>query len=357
MIRKFFIRISIVAFWLSLLVFILYWPRIDWRHLESHSINVFAWGDIFDPEVVEDFEKKTGIKVHLNYYSSNEELLVKLKATKGEGYDLIVPSDYAVQILLREDLLKPLEKSKLDFLGDINPLLLGKYYDPENRYSLPFEWELFGLGFDSGYFADRPFTPSWRLIFDRKIIDYKIGMLNDPIQSVLLASFYLYGIKDRLDSAEIEPLRKLLVRQRSWVAVYADFRADYLLATKNCPVVVASTSYIWRTMRDFPFVKFAIPKEGTFITIENLAIPKATAKEDLIYRFMNHLYTKESSAAHFNTYGLFPATTHAFSLMRLDPLAGELMQPSKDEFEKYHFIKMLLPEDQVRDIWVEVKAP
>ena len=355
--KKLFIRVSIVGFWIAVLTFILYWPRIDWRHLEENSISVFAWGDIFDPEVVEEFERKSGIKVHLNYYSSNEELLVKLKATKGEGYDLIVPSDYAVQILIRDKLLKPIDKTKLDFLEHINPGLLDKFYDPGNQYSLPFEWEMFGLGVDQDYFQNHPFAPSWRLIFDRNLINYKIGMRNDPIEAILFASYYLYGYKEDLTPAEINTLRKLLMQQHNWVAVYADFRADYLLATRNCPVVVASTSYIWRTMRAFPFVKFIVPKEGTFITIENLAMLVETSKEELVYRFMNFLYTRESSAAHFNTFGLFPATNHGFDLMNLDPLAEKLMRSTKEDFEKYHFVKVLLPEDMIRDIWVEVKAP
>jgi len=318
---------------------------------------VFAWGDILDPEVIEDFERKTGIKVHLNYYSSNEELLVKLKATKGEGYDLIVPSDYAVQILIRDGLLKPLDKTKLNFLEHLNPLLLDKFYDPGNQYSLPFDWEMFGLGIDETYFKNHPFAPSWRLIYDRNLIDYKIGMINDPIETILITSFYLYGIKHHLSNEEADRLRNLLIQQRSWVAVYADFRADYLLATKNCPVVVASSSYIWRTMREFPFVKFIVPEEGTFISIENLAVPIATSKENLVYRLINYLYSRESAAAHFNTFGLFPAINNAYDLMKLDPLAEKLMRSSKEEFAKYHFTEELLPEADVRDIWVQIKAP
>ncbi len=140
------------------------------------------------------------------------------------------------------------------------------------------------------------------------------------------------------------------------MAAYANFRGDYLLATKNCPVVVASSSYIWRTMRNFPFVNFVVPEEGTFITIENLCIPMPTQKEDLVYKFINYLYSKESSASHFNTFGFFPSTTHAYDLMHLDPLAEKLMQPTPAQFAKYHFTQQLLPEDAIRDLWVEVKS-
>ncbi len=354
--KKIVFRSSVILFWVLLFSAILYWPKFEWREGEKNSINIFAWGDILDNEVIERFEKETGIKVRLNYYSSNEELIVKLKATRGEGYDLIVPSDYAVQILKRENLLKPIDKSKLTFWNDLNPALLGHFYDPDNQHSIPFEWEMYGLGIDKDYFQDKPFVPSWRLIFDHNLIDYRIGMVNDPIEAVQFASFYLYSSQEELAFAQQEAIRHLLISQHDWVAVYASFRADYLLSTKNCPVVIASSSYIWRTMRNYPFVTFAVPEEGTFITIENICIPAASFKENLIYRFINYLYSPQSSADHFNTYGFFPSTMHAFDLMNLDPLAKKLMTPSKEQFSKYHFVKELLPEDEIRDIWVEVKS-
>lgn len=354
--KKIIFRSAVVFFWVVLFTAILYWPRIEWHNAEKNSINIFAWGDILETNVIEKFEKDTGIKVHLNYYSSNEELIVKLKATRGEGYDLIIPSDYAVQILMREQLLKPIDKSKLNFWDSLNPVLLGHFFDPDNKYSIPFEWEMFGLGIDKDYFENRPFVPSWRLIFDHNLIDYRIGMVNDPIEAVLFASYYLYGPQEQLSLAQQRATGQLLISQHDWVAVYASFRADYLLATRNCPVVVASSSYIWRTMRNYPFVGFVVPEEGTFITIENLSIPVASFKEDLVYRFINYLYTKESSAAHFNTFGFFPSTTHAYDLMNLDPLADKLMHSTEKQFSKYHFITELLPEDEIRNIWVEVKS-
>src|SRR5579872_4854645 len=106
---KLFRRSLVVLFWVALILGILYWPS-TWFLWEKKRINVFAWGDILDPSVVAEFEKSTGIKVNLNFYASNEEMIVKLKATGGEGYDLIIPSDYSVEILRKEGLLKELDK-------------------------------------------------------------------------------------------------------------------------------------------------------------------------------------------------------------------------------------------------------
>lgn len=352
-------RFLVILFWGGLLLSALYWPKFQKTEVEENSITIFTWGDIFDSDVVAAFEKESGVKVHLNYYSSNEELLVKLKATKAEGYDLIVPSDYAVRLLIREGLLQPLDKTKIGFWQDLNPLLLGHFFDPNNQYSLPFCWEIFGFGIDTDFFAGRQFPESWKLIFDKNTVDYRIGMVNDPVEAVEFASYYLFGPSvEKTNTFQQQAILNLLREQYKWVEVYASFRADYLLATKNCPVVIASSSYIWRTMRIVPFVRFITPQEGTYITIENLCIPAASKKQKLIYQFMNYVYRTKSSGAHFATFGYFPATTHTEEWPNVDPLTQKLIHATPDEFRKYHFLHdELMPESVLRNLWVEVKTP
>ena len=278
---------------------------------------------------------------------------MKLKATRGVGYDLIIPSDYAVAMLAEEGLLKIIDRTKLPFWEEINPQLLGHHYDPNNNFSIPYEWEIFGFGIDKNYFAKYPLKPSWKMIFDRQTISYNITMINDPFEAIQFAAFYLFGPIDHLTPLQAKEVRKLLMQQKRWVEAYAEFRGDYFLATKNCPVVLASSSYIWRTMRQFPFVSFAVPEEGTFITIENLSIPAASEKTDLVYRFINYLYKPSTIAAHYKTFGFFPATLHALENTDLEPEAKKLLHSN---FKNYHFIRRLLPEQQMRDLWIEVKS-
>lgn len=354
--RKFLIRTAVISFWLALIFSMVYWPKWEVLHFEPRSINVFAWGDILEPSVVADFERETGIKVYLNYYSSNEELLVKLKATRGEGYDLIIPSDYAVDLLIQDGLLKELDKKKIFFFPEINPLLLGHHYDPENRFSIPFEWEICGLGVDRVFFANKPLDPSWRAIFDPNTVHYKITMLNDPVETLLLGAFFLYGTVDSVDNEQLETLKQLLFTQKKWVEAYADFRGDYFLATKNCPVVVAFSSYIWRSMRKFDFIDFVVPKEGSFLSIENLSIPAASEKEDLVYEFINYLFRLESIQRHFDTYGFFPAVLHPSFLLALDEKTRTLIQSSLSDFRKYHFTRVLAPYHEIQNLWVELKT-
>lgn len=353
---KFLKRTLVILFWVGLIFLSLYWPKLKFIAYETNSITVFAWGDIIDPQVVADFEKETGIKVRMNYYSSNEELLVKLKATKGLGYDLIIPSDYAVELLTQENLLKEIDKTKLRFWNTLNPILLNHSFDPNNRYSIPFSWEIYLFGLDKGYFQGKHFKPSWKAIFNPAAMDYKISMINDPIDAVQFCSFYLFGYQRSLTAAQTEQIKQTLIQQKQKVEAYASFRGDYFLATKNCPLVLASSSYILRSMKKFPFITFAVPKEGTFITIESLALPTTTTKDPLIYQFINFLFRPDSIKQHHETFGFFPSSLEAIHLIDWNPETKELLLTSTDRFKEFHFTRPLLPQRQLNDLWVEVKT-
>ena len=354
--KKWVLRFGIICFWMALITALLYFPKVTILPRKDKSINVFSWGDILDPQVIANFESSSGIKVHINYYASNEELLVKLKATQAAGYDLIIPSDYAVYRLIQENLLKEIDKSKLGFLETVNPLLMGHFYDPENHFSLPFSWELFGLGVDRDYFEQFPFEPTWGLIYDPALIHYKIAMINDPLEVIPLTAFYLFHKNEPLNEEKFQQVRELLLKQRPWVEAYADFRGDYFIATKNCPVAVASSSYISRSKKMFPFIQFVIPKEGTFITIENLCIPINSKKEKWVYELINYLYRPESVAKHFDSFGFFPATVNALDLIKMDQQFSKYLFSTKDDFRKYHFFKKVYPQQPIRDLWIEVKS-
>lgn len=354
--RKVIVRTIVITLWIALIFGALYFPNLKIVKGEQQSINVFSWGDIIEPSIISAFEKETGIKVKLSYYASNEELIVKMKATRGEGYDLIIPSDYAVKLLIDDELLKPIKKHKLTFWKDINPNLLGHEFDPDNTYSLPMEWEIYGFGIDKDFFRNNPPQKSWNILFDKDIINYKVSMTNDPIEAIAFAGFYLYGSTNQLDPMQATEVKNLLIEQNSWVEAYASFRGDYFLATRNCPVVVASSSYIWKTMRQFPFVSFIVPEEGTFITIENIAIPSGSKKDKLTYQFINYLFRHESVRTHFETFGFFPSTLQSLSDLDIDPIAHDLIHATGEDFKKFYFFEELMPQKDIHDTWVEVKS-
>ena len=148
--KNIFVKLLFILFWVLLLISFLWMINLKFA-TPAHSINVFSWDGTFVRSYIKKFEKETGIKVYLNIYGTNEELLAKLKATKGKGYDLVVPSDYVVGTLIKEGLLKKINKKKLNFFSKINPVLLGHSFDSKNDYSIPFEWEIYCIAINKNF--------------------------------------------------------------------------------------------------------------------------------------------------------------------------------------------------------------
>ena len=98
------------------------------------TLNLANWSDYFPPELLKKFEADTGIKATLDAYDSNETLLAKLKAGGG-SYDVVVPSDSFIQIMIKEDLLQKFDKSKLPNLKNLTPTFQTLSYDPEHDYT------------------------------------------------------------------------------------------------------------------------------------------------------------------------------------------------------------------------------
>ncbi|HAZ15612.1 MAG TPA: hypothetical protein DCY54_03120 [Parachlamydiales bacterium] len=350
---KGWVKLFILLFWTLLFFGMLYFPKWHFLVLNPRSLSLFVWGDFLDPTLITRFEKKTGIKVHLNFYYSNEELVVKLKETKGEGYDLIVPSDYTVKILSEAGLLKKIDKDKLSFFSRLNPRLLHLPFDPENRYSIPYFWSVYGFGINREEFKI-PEAPSWNLVFSPQ--SYKITMVNDPIDVVALASFYLFGPKETLSFSEAESVKALLSLQRGWIEAYTQDRGPYFLATRNCPLVLSTSSNVGATMLRFPFIDFLLPNEGTFISVEHLCIPNASKKEKLAYQLINFLFQEESVKKNYERYLFYPALKISLAPVDGDARFDNFLKAADISFEKTHFFRKLLPARELDELWIKVKS-
>jgi len=358
MVSKTLIRISFILIWLSIIAGFVSGVFSNLFTGEKRSINIAAWVGSFDMHQIKKFEKETGIAVNVSFYESNEELYLKL----GAGYDLIIPSDYAVQYLREKGLLKKLNKRKLTFYNQLNPLLLGHYFDPRNEYSIPFEWAIMGLGINTFCYPEGIKDDSLSLIFEKKYTgEKKILMTNDPLVGVSTAALYLFGRITNLTKDHYKKIQQLLHRQHDWVAAYTDFRAHYALSSKNGCIALASSSYILKSMREYNHIEFIIPKEGSILTIENFALPKATKKDDLIYTFLNFIMRSGSVVHTFEHLGFFPATLDVLNTLKLQPEVKALLTMSKKDFRRFHLLrydllnKVMSPQE-LQDLWVRVKV-
>lgn len=352
-----FIRASMLVFWTVCLALFLMLPKIIALFNTERSINVYTWAGIVDPQLLVAFEQETGIKVNLNYYENNEELFVKLYTSGGYGADLLIPSDYIVEKLIRYNLIKPIDKTKIDFLDRLLPRLLHHYFDPTNTYTIPYYWSIYGIGINKDYFAQQP-VPSWQLLFDCPLPGAKVGMLNAAREAILASALYLYGTYENLTQEKLETIKQTLIKQKKGVEAYidADVRSNYMLITDGAPVAIATSQHISKAMQEYSNIDFIVPKEGSFWIIDNVAISRATKDEDAVYKLINYLYRPESLYWHFKHFYFFPVTNNLLDLVRKENVPESIIQVHFDETLPLYFFKDVIGETITNDIWVSVKT-
>ena len=164
----------------------------------------------------------------------------------------------------------------------------------------------------------------------------------------------MYGKQQTFSAEQLVAIQNLLLAQKKWVKAYVDFRADYFLTTKNCPVVVSSSSYIIKSQRRFPEIKFIIPRTGTFVTIENCVLPRTSRKQDAVYALLNFLYRPEHGVLHHERYGLFPAMVQNSASWQTSDYA--LFERARSLFSEYSFFKRSVSALDLVNMWALIKS-
>src|SRR5215218_8140156 len=171
---------------------------------EEKVLNLYNWSDYVAKSTIPNFQKQTGIQVTQDFFSSNEELLAKLQAG-GTGYDVIVPSDYMVSIMVKSDILEPLDMSKIPNFKNVGKNFKGLPYDPTNKYTVPYQWGTTGILYNQKKLGT--LEPSWEPMWDPSNED-KIGMLNDPRETPGAALYklgYSVNTTKRNNSTRLRP--------------------------------------------------------------------------------------------------------------------------------------------------------
>ncbi len=184
----------------------------------ADELHIYNWSEYIDPEIYAEFEAEFGVKVIEDTFSSNEDLLAKLQAG-ATGYDLIVPSDYMVEIMIELDLLAPLNYDNIPNFVNIDDLFRDPPYDPGNQYSVPYQWGTTGIGYDLDVFGDEA-PDSWGYLFDPDMAAPYAGrmsMLNDSREVIGAALKYLGYSLNSTDEAQLEEAKQLLIQQKETI--------------------------------------------------------------------------------------------------------------------------------------------
>ncbi|MBI1744092.1 spermidine/putrescine ABC transporter substrate-binding protein [Candidatus Acetothermia bacterium] len=321
----------------------------------AKELHLFIWSNYLDPTVKTDFEKEFGVKVIEDNFASNEDLLAKLQAG-GSGYDVIVPSDYMVQIMRKQNLLAPLDLKNIANFKNINQSFKNLDFDPGNQFSMPYMWGTTGIGYNKKK-ASAPPT-SWADLFDpAKLEPYKgrISMLDDAREAIGAALIYLGFSPNTTNEKELEAAKQVLIKQKPFVAKYDSESFRDSLAANEVILAHGWTGDIAAAKVANPDIEFVIPKEGSLTFLDNLAIPKTSKNQYTAEVFINYLLRPEISAKIVNLRRYASPNDAAKSLIQPEILNSATY--SRPEGIKLYWLQDLGPAgDLYEKIWTEIKG-
>lgn len=344
-------RLGIFFFWAITIALFLMLPTLLQPFKQKRSLTIFSWPLLLDPVYLKQFEQETGIKIYITYFENGPALLSKVAATHGTGYDIIIPDDHSLELLIQQKLVKKIDHARLNFWNELNPALLNIYADPNNEYSIPYYWGVYGIGYDQDLFKNGPPPAHWSTLFDPKICpESRICMTDDPREAILLTAQYLFGSIDALKNKEArEHVKNSLIRQKKQVEVYTTSRSDNLLQSKSCGLAAIMSPDIWRLHKEHPNISMVIPEEGSFVVVDSIALPATTEKDEMIYQFLNFLFKKEVVAHHIETFG------YCSPLTDLMPSDQATFCPI-ERFKTFDFFRNVISDDEINALWIEVLA-
>lgn len=352
-----YLRLLIVVFWLGGLIGFLMIPYITRTFVEDRSLCVYMWSDKIDESVLYQFEKDTGIKIYINYYDSNEELITKLEIAKNPDCDIILPSGYIIQPLVEAGLLKKIDKSRCDFIDRIYPEFMGLFFDKNNDYSLPMFWDAIGIGYTHSYFPHGLPSDSWSMVFDQEDVPCKkISMLDDAREAIFLTSKYLDWTAEKFSKEQLNTLKKLFINQKKWVGSYTDSQQGYYLTSQTYPLAVSQREYVARDKLENDDIGFMIPKEGTLLTVDNLVICSASQKDDLVYKLINYIYRHDILLFNSEEFCILPVVKDVLDAMASECIGIEGIKPGQELFSRLEMFPNVLTQKQINDLWIAFKA-
>jgi len=298
-------------------------------------LNLYIWSDYLAPKTLAKFEKQTGITVNAAYYDTNERLDAKLLAGSS-GYDIVMPTASYFERQIKAGMYLPLDKPKLPNLKNMDPQLMAKvaFHDPGNAHGVIYLWGTNGIGYNKkmvdALLPDAPID-SWRMVFDPKVASKLakcgISVLNSPAEMMRAVFSYLGKDPNSREPEDLAQGEAVLMKIRPYIRSINSSEYIESLANGDLCVAVAYNGDVMQA-RDRAQdankgieIKYSIPKEGTILWFDMLAIPKDAPHPESAYAFMNFVMTPEviTEITNFKGYANANAGAKPLASVKNDP--------------------------------------
>ncbi len=318
----------------------------------TQQLYVYNWGNYIDQDLLTKFSEESGIEVIYEEYATNEDMYVKLK-NGGSQYDLIFPSDYMLEKLVKEDMLEQIDVSQLENYNNIGAQFKNLPYDPANSYSVPYLWGTVGILYNKTL-VDEP-VDSWSILFDEK---YKGQVLMlDSQRDTLMISLKLLGYSmNSRDKTELETAKQLLIDQKELVLSYVVDNGKDIMIQGGAAFMPAWNGDAVEFMRINSDLDFVLPKEGTNLWYDVMAIPKGAVNKDAAMQFIDFMLEAENAARNADYTGYSTPNTAAFELLDEATKNNKIAYPDTAQLKNSEVFSD--PGDFIEvynEIWSEIK--
>lgn len=302
----------------------------------TDELHVYAWAGEIPDSVVDGFEAETGIEVTIDTFDSNETMISKL-ATGGTGYDIVEPSQYAVQLMVERDLLATIDQSRLEGFDNLSSTFVDPSFDPGNEHSIPWAWGTTGILYNEQCTGAE--VTSWADLWDEKYAG-KIYML-DNMLSAYIAGLQVQGLSATTTSeADIAAATDKLLAQKDLLAGYnSDNYADLVGAGDACIAQAYSGSTAAKAVAANDDVHFVMPEEGGTVWTDSFSVVADTDNESGAYAWLNYTLRPEVAALLTDDGAL--ASTNAAAVAEITDTAladSPAVYPSDEDLTKAEFI-------------------
>ncbi len=298
------------------------------------ELNLYVWSDSIAPELIQKFEAETGTKVHMDGYNSNEDLLTKLQAGSS-GYDLVMPSQHFVRIMIDQGMLEDIGASQLAAFQQVDPKWRGQWWDETNAYSVPFAFGTAGFTVNRDQYAGP--VDSWAAFFSPPAeLQGKIASMSVPDEVVGAAELYLGVPFCSEDPAEMKKVLDLLMAQKPFVSAYTSDNIENRIGGGEVAAHFWWDGNSMKTrLNDGANIEYAMPKEGLVGWLDSLVVPKGAQNIDNAKAFIDFVSSPDNATIQYNYYGHSSPVTLDLAKAKYTPEnAPELFPTVKVEFSR-----------------------
>ena len=320
----------------------------------SGTVTVFMYSEYIDPALVERFEKETGLKVVLDTYENTEEMMSKV-ASAGDQYDVVVVSDHAIPVMAARGTFRPLDLAKIPNARNVSARFVKPAYDPQGRYSLPYQWGTMGLVYRKDKLDGS--SLSWAAVLDPGSQPGPVVMI-DSLRDLMAAALFLKGYSPNTRKAdELKAAGDLLraARTKRLLGFYGSPDSVQKVLAGDAWVGIAYNGDAVAKLDDS--TDFGVPKEGTIIWVDAMTVPAKAPNPAGSWRFIDFILQPDVGAQLSNY--LEYATPNEASLALIEPeVRGDpRVYPPDSQIAKMVMLEDVREATTLYDqVWTRVKA-